>query len=222
VGLLSAGLPIQIRTRPVRQIPFTLAYNAGRVVSYMAAGAALGGMGAVLQDIAPLRTGQFVLKGLAGLMMLGVGLHLAGLWPTFARLERLGAPLWTRVRPLVARLLPIRSHARAAMVGLLWGSMPCGLVYAALGVALGTGSAIHGALTMLAFGIGTLPALMAMGMATSGIASLTRRPGIRRVAGVLVGTLGVLSLLVAVPQLGATWHPTLTRSDRSQVRHHCH
>jgi sulfite exporter TauE/SafE len=220
VGVLCAGMPVQLRTRPVRQLPFTLAYNAGRLASYTMAGLLAGGVGALATDLAPIRFGQLALRCLAGALMVGVGLYLAGLWPSFARLEHLGAPVWKRVQPLVRRLLPVRSPVRAAAVGLLWGAMPCGLVYAALGLALGAGSASAGAMTMAAFGLGTLPMLLAMGVVASGVSRLSRRPVVRRGAGVLVGAFGVLSLALAIPQIGAAASPTTAGSHHVQC--HCH
>ena len=96
-------------------------------------------------------------------MLVLMGLHLAGAGRLLARLEALGAPLWRCLQPLAARLLPARTPAQSYAAGLVWGWLPCGMVYAALAGAMFAGSAARGALAMTAFGLGTLPFLLAAG-----------------------------------------------------------
>ncbi len=114
--------------------------------------------------------------------MVGLGLYLAGAWQRFAVVERVGLPLWRRVEPLARRLVPVRDASTALALGALWGWMPCGLVYAALGLALNAGSAGGGALAMVAFGLGTLPMLMTMGALAARIAVFLRVRWVRRTA----------------------------------------
>jgi sulfite exporter TauE/SafE len=198
VGMLSSGLPASVRTSPLRQLPYALAYNAGRLISYAGAGFVAGGAGAMAGGVLPVHAGQFALRAFAGVMMVGVGLYLAGVLRAFGRLERLGAPLWQLVEPLARRVLPVRSATQAVALGMLWGWLPCGLVYAALALALGAGSASGGALTMLAFGVGTLPTLLALGAVASGLASLARRTVVRQTAGLLIVIFGAFNLLMVL------------------------
>ena len=138
-----------------------LAYNAGRIASYTLAGAVagtVGSLGLMLDQWLPV---QIVLYITANLLLIALGLYLAGLRSPITRLEQLGAGLWRRIAPLTRRFLPADSMPKALALGMLWGWLPCGLVYTALFTSLLSGSALKGAILMLAFGIGTLPNLMA-------------------------------------------------------------
>ena len=138
-----------------------LAYNAGRITSYALAGAmagAAGGLGLMLDKWLPV---QIVLYLAANVLMIALGFYLAGFRSPITRLEHLGAALWRRIQPFTRRLLPVDSHPKAFALGMLWGWLPCGLVYTVLFTALLSGSAFKGAILMLAFGLGTLPNLMA-------------------------------------------------------------
>lgn len=173
-----------------------LAYNAGRILTYALAGVLVGalGSGLVLAGQWPLR---LILLVLANLMLVGMGLYLLGFPQWLAPLERLGGRLWRRVQPLGKRFLPVRAPAQALSLGLLWGWLPCGLVYSALATALGTGSAWQGGLAMLAFGLGTLPNLLLAGMLAGRAQTLMRWPPLRLGSGLLVLGFGVYGLLGA-------------------------
>jgi len=139
-----------------------VAFNAGRISTYAAAGGAVAllGTAGVAAGVLP---GQQALGMASAVMLLLVGLSLLGLGRVLAPLETLGAPLWRRLAPLAARLLPARTPAQAYAAGLVWGFLPCAMVYAALGAAAFAGGPAAGALAMLAFGLGTLPFLLAAG-----------------------------------------------------------
>jgi uncharacterized protein len=172
-----------------------LAYNGGRIVSYAAAGAiagALGGLSLALSDQLPVR---IVLYVLANLMLVALGLYLIGVHRALAFTERIGQPLWRRLQPLSRRYLPARTIAQAFPLGLLWGWLPCGLVYSALITALSSGSAARGAGMMLAFGVGTLPNLLLAGLLAVRLRAYVANLWLRRVAGLLVLSFGVWGLL---------------------------
>jgi len=139
-----------------------LAFNAGRISTYAAAGALVSFLGAVTYAAGVL-PGQQALGIAAAAAMLLMGLYLLGLGRVLAPLEGLGAPLWRRLMPLAAKLLPARTWTQAYAAGVVWGFLPCAMVYAALGAAAFAGSPARGALAMLAFGLGTLPFLLAAG-----------------------------------------------------------
>lgn len=190
VGAVTMSLPGQ---KP--KTPFLLAYNAGRIASYTLAGVLAGLIGAssfFLQHVLPV---EKVLYGLASLMLVVLGLYLAGIWQGVLVLERAGTVLWRRLQPLSKRLLPLRSPSQAIALGLVWGWLPCGLVYSVLVAALATGSAVKGGLLMLAFGLGTLPTLLAMGMAAVKLKTWLQSIWVRRVSGLLVLSFGLLGLL---------------------------
>jgi len=126
-----------------------------------------------------------------------LGLYLAGLWNALSKLETVGASLWKYIEPLSRRFIPVNTVQRALPLGFLWGWLPCGLVYTVLIMALSAGGAVEGALLMLAFGLGTLPNLLAMGVIATRLTKWTRNPKIRLFAGLLVIIMAVLTLLRA-------------------------
>lgn len=179
--------------------PYLLAYNFGRILSYTAAGALVGGVAAMAAELTTLYQGQRVLLILAALFMLALGLHVGGWWHGLLRIEKLGARyLWRHLQPLGQRLLPVRTRRAAFALGLVWGWLPCGLVYSVLIWSLGAGSALRGALLMLCFGLGTLPTLLAMGVFAGTLSAFVRRPLTRRLAGAIIGLFGVYYLAGAI------------------------
>lgn len=194
VGALTLGVADSSQRDAVSMLPYHLAYNLGRIASYAFAGALAGGLGGVLFRLTSIQQAQMVLQLLAGLFMLALGLYLAGWWSGLARIERAGAVFWRRLEPVGRRFLPVRSPAHAFGVGLVWGWLPCGLVYSVLVWALAAGSALDGALLLVSFGLGTLPALLLMGVAAAGLGRLVGRPWPRRIAGGLVMLFGVTML----------------------------
>ena len=155
-------IPIRAKTNWQRR----LAFNLGRISTYAVAGAAAGLLGDAVYAAGALPA-QTVLYVAANIMLVLMGLHLAGAGRVLGRIEALGAPLWRRLQPLAARLLPARTLPQSYAAGLVWGWLPCGMVYAALAGAMLAGSAAHGALAMTAFGLGTLPFLLAAGWLAS-------------------------------------------------------
>ncbi|WP_394777458.1 sulfite exporter TauE/SafE family protein [Undibacterium sp.] len=181
-----------------------LSYNSGRISSYMLAGAIAGGMGGVLVlgRLAPLQTAFY---WLANLMLVVLGLYMMDAWRGLASLENAGQVLWRRVHPLTRRLLPLDSYAKFFAMGALWGWLPCGMVYSALLTAMLSGSAQSGATVMLAFGAGTLPALLTMGTISTQFRSRLQHPRLRQAAGALVLGFGLLGLARAASGHQAGW-----------------
>ena len=177
-----------------RHLPILLAYNLGRISSYTLAGALMGALGFYFSGLLPVQTAQKVLLSLAGLFLILMGMYLAGWWNALSRIERAGGILWRRIEPLGRGLLPVRSVRHGLLLGLLWGWLPCGLVYSALVWTVSAGGALEGALLMLAFGLGTLPNLLMMGVAAAQLNRWVRRQAVRRVAGALVISFGALLL----------------------------
>jgi hypothetical protein len=159
-------------------------FNAGRITSYAVAGAAAGVVGG---ELASMLGAQSALYVLANVMLIAIGLHLAGAGRFLSHMENIGAPLWRRLQPLAAKAMSGRS---AYAAGLLWGWIPCGLVYGALAAAAFAGSAPSGAAAMAAYGLGTLPWLMAGGVALSWL----QRKTARGLAGGMVLAFGVYGL----------------------------
>ncbi len=182
-----------------------LAYNLGRIGSYAVAGAlmgALGSLGLLLNNALPV---QLTLYVAANLMMIALGFYLTGITGALAFTERAGQWLWRRIQPATRRFLPVRGAAQAFPLGLLWGWLPCGLVYSVLAMALLTGSALRGAATLLAFGLGTLPNLMLAGLLLARFRSVIQGRALRLGSGLLVLGFGVYGLLNAATLGGKLW-----------------
>jgi hypothetical protein len=165
---------------PQRNLKRILLFNAGRITTYAVLGAASGILGG---ELAFALGAQSALYVLANVMLVAIGLHLAGATQLLGLLERFVQPLWRRVAPMI--------HLRNAYLpGLAWGFVPCGLVYGALAAAAFAGSAAGGAAAMAAYGLGTLPWLMAMGA----VFQLARKPFVRTAIGATVLGFGVFGL----------------------------
>jgi hypothetical protein len=137
---------------------------------------------------------QRVLYAVGAVTMVALGLYLGGWWRGLVVVERAGGLLWRRLEPVGRHLLPIRSWVQAVGVGLVWAWLPCGLVYSVLILALGTGSPVQGALVMLAFGLGTLPNLLGIGLLAGAAARYMESAWLRRAAGLLVMGFGGFAL----------------------------
>jgi len=202
VGSLSAAARGPVLSRQ-------LAFNAGRVGSYAVAGAVAGSLGALARLSPSAFALQLTLFALANLLMLLLGLYIAGWGSVLTRLEAAGGAIWRRLQPLARRIVPIDSVPRAAAAGALWGWVPCGLVYSMLTLALASGDALSGAAVMAAFGLGTLPNLLAAGFAAQKMLALRRVPWVRRAAGLAIVALAIAGFarIPGLPDaLAAGWH----------------
>ena len=187
---LAMGLPPAVRARSAALATYVLTYNAGRIASYALAGALAGLLFSGLRQLMP-PVGHAFLAAFSALVLVLVGLHLAGWFPQLLRVEWLGAGLWKRIQPIARRLLPIRSLPRAFAFGALWGWLPCGLVYSALIWATTSANPLLGAAYMALFGLGTVPAVASIGILSAGGASVFQKPSWRRTFGavlILIGT----------------------------------
>jgi hypothetical protein len=174
-----------------------LAYHAGRITTYALAGALAGGLGAAALRLDGILPVQILLYVVAQLMLVALGLYLLGVPRYLDAFERAGRALWRRFQPAASTLFPIRTARRGYAVGLLWGLLPCGLVYSVLVTALVTGSAANGAFAMLAFGAGTLPSLLVAGTVFPALQRIRRTQTVRRAAGGIVIAFGLVGLAYA-------------------------
>nr|WP_298173533.1 sulfite exporter TauE/SafE family protein [uncultured Pseudomonas sp.] len=189
-GLMSAltlAIPAEQRAQ---RFQLLLAYNLGRIFSYAAAGLLLGLAGWALNN----SPAAMLLRIIAALLLIAMGLYLAGWWSGLTRIEALGRGLWRYIQPLTRRFMPVTNWPRALILGGLWGWLPCGLVYSTLLWASSQGNALDSAALMLAFGLGTLPVLLATGMAAERLSALLRERGVRMAGGILVILFGLWTL----------------------------
>jgi len=177
-----------------------LAYSGGRVLSYTAAGALMGAVGSstlLLGHMLPIEQAGFVL---VNLLMLGFALYLWGYARSLSWLEPLGTRLWVVIAPLAGRRLAPGSLGGALAAGALWGWLPCGMVYGMLIAALASQSAQDGALLLAAFGLGTVPNLVALGLGADRLMKAARRLWVRRLAAFALAAYAVAGLLRLDPQ----------------------
>ncbi len=198
VSAVSMHLPNQTKSRP--KILFLIAYNAGRILSYTLAGVLAGLLGAssfFLNHMLPI---QHLLYFISSLMLILLGLYLAGFWYGITYIENAGRSLWEKLQPYSKKFIPVQNLKQAFALGGLWGWLPCGLVYSVLIAAIATGNAISGGLLMLAFGLGTLPTLLAIGMTAVKLKATLQNIWVRRASGLMVlgfGLVGIYRLLSA-------------------------
>lgn len=190
VSALNMGVADNLGMRPQSIFGYQLAYNMGRIGSYVLVGLAAGSLGAGLAQL-----GLTPLAGrlLAAFFMIALGLYLANWWRGLALLEKLGARLWRHLQPLGQRLFPIQNPWQAFLLGAVWGWLPCGLVYAVVAWSLTTASSVDAAVLMLGFGLGTLPAMLLAGNAFNYLKRWVKAPAVRRSAGIVIMAFGIYS-----------------------------
>jgi len=191
-GIVGAFTMKQVGVAPA--LGLQLSFNTGRMTSYVAAGALAGGVGGAgfaAASLLPVQTMMFVVAN--GLVIL-LGLYLAGMGSAVLQLERLGGRAWPLIRSLALRIPETRTIGSRFAAGAAWGWTPCGLVYSVLALALVSGSPLRGATVMLAFGLGTLPNLLAAGWIMRRVGKRVRSPGARLVAGLVIAAFGIIGM----------------------------
>jgi len=179
-----------------RLLPYLLLYNGGRLISYTIAGLIIAIIAVSAGHL--VQPGKFPLGGIiGGLFMLALGIYIAGWFQTMAPLEKLGSHFWRLIEPAGRRLLPVNSYPKAFALGFVWGWLPCGLVYSTLAMAATAADLVKTPMLMLAFGLGTLPLLLAMGGLAEKLQRFTRNKWTRYVAGILLILFGLFILFKA-------------------------
>jgi sulfite exporter TauE/SafE len=192
-GIVSA-LSLSIDQPKKTPLSFLLAYNVGRIFSYVIAGAIAGGLGALLAENASLHSAQLGLSIFAAGFMFLMGFYIAGWSSVLSKVEKAGGVIWRQLEPLGRRFLPVKQTDHALWLGMVWGWLPCGLVYSVLIWSLSAGSATQGMWLMLGFGLGTLPNLLAMGVAAQQLKQWMHKSWVRQLAGVLLIAFAVIQL----------------------------
>ncbi|MBL8601677.1 MAG: sulfite exporter TauE/SafE family protein [Myxococcales bacterium] len=205
VGALGVSPLVKLKLKRPHPLPRALAFHAGRLSAY----ALLGALAATLGGALPISQAPWILKAIGALSMVLVGLQLAGLSGLPRRLEALGRPLWSRVAPAAQRFIRGETPLHRFALGLLWALMPCGMIYAALAASLTAPTPSTGALTMLVFGLGTLPSMLTVSLFADVLRRRLATASWRRAAGALV-------LAIGLANAGAlAWSLTHPPADRS-------
>lgn len=187
MGALTMSIPAEQQNRRLRII---IGYNLGRVSSYAIAGFLFGLFGWAVEQT----PAAHALRVVAALLLISLGLYLAGWWHGLTRIEKLGSYLWQYIQPLASRLLPVKGPLHAVLLGMLWGWLPCGLVYSTLFWTASQGDASTSALLMFTFGLGTWPVLLVSGLAAEQVTAFLRKKNVRYAAGLLVILYGLWTL----------------------------
>lgn len=182
------------------QMPKAITYNLGRLLSYAILGALVALLGKTTVGLIPKITAPVRLA--SGILIILVGLQLAFGWRILAPLESAGAKIWKRIAPAAKGLVPVETMTQALGLGLIWGWLPCGLVYSVLLLAATTTETASGALVMIAFGLGTLPVMLATGMSASKLAQFMS--GKRLGAGLLIILIGIATIAMPVMKLSGS------------------
>lgn len=176
-------------------------YHVGRLSGYAVAGALVGATSGGLKQVIDLGAAQATLRIASGLLLILIAVRLVSRWNPLGLLERGGARFWSLLAPL-RRLSGGRGSGSALMLGLLWGWLPCGLVYSMLAFAALSGSASGGAAILVAFGLGTLPALMTGSLLASQLQRLVQQRWPRMMTATLLAAFGLWTLAMPLAHTG--------------------
>lgn len=194
-GGITAALAFAVKD-PAKRHSIIFFYNLGRISSYALIGMLFGvlGLGLVF-GIEPIKDWQ-LLRWLAAILLVLMGFYLTGWWKLLTQLEKLGSVVWRKIQPIGKTLMPVQSRGQAFLLGMLWGWLPCGLVYSALALAMASASPSMAALTMVAFGLGTFPAVFLGGIAGERLKVILQRRTLQVVSGLLLIGFGVWTAYV--------------------------
>lgn len=215
IGLLGAGHCLSMCSGIAGAITFTtnstknkissfislLLYNLGRVSSYSLAGAIFAGSSSALIIFFGGKEALIYLRIIAAILMLLLALYISRLWFGLLVLEKAGQYVWQFIKPVAQYFLPLKHPVYAFPLGFFWGWLPCGLVYSTLSWAASSGSAQNGALIMLGFGLGTLPAMLTVGSLSQQLKITLNHYYFRYASATLLAIFALHTLYIAMQQL---------------------
>jgi sulfite exporter TauE/SafE len=175
---------------------YTLAYNIGRIFSYTLAGALTGWLGYLFAQ--QVNQGIVILQFVSSIFLLLLAFYIGGWWQGLSRIEKLGGYLWKIIQPWSKKCIPFKSPIYALPYGMIWGWLPCGLVYSVLTWSLSSGSALQGATVMAGFGLGTLPIMILMALGFEQIKQWVRHPTVKLFMAMLLLVFALLQIVQIV------------------------
>lgn len=209
-GLVAAfGLSMK-DVSPAKRRGLIATYHLGRLLSYASLGLIAGLIGTTV--LAPVMVGNNIPRILLGLVLVFVGMTMLGA-PFLTKLERLGMRFWQALAPLRKKVFPLTTFPRALTAGLLWGFLPCGLVYGALLIAVVGHEPLTGAVLMFAFGLGTVPMLVATHETVSWLRNQIGRLRLRQMNGAIMMLSGLA--VIVVPMAMSSMHGGDMQMDHS-------
>jgi uncharacterized protein len=191
IGALTLSISVDNYWKRLRLI---LVYNLGRILSYLLIAWVFYQL---VQSVQAYFALQFM-RYIAGILLILMGLYLANWWQGLLYLERLGGYVWRIIQPFSKVFLPVTAYYQALGLGFIWGWLPCGLIYSALAYAAAADTQVNALLIMLAFALGTLPAVVASGLVAERLHLLVKKTRIRQGFAILIITFGVWTLVNAV------------------------
>lgn len=219
MGALAFAVPPEKRVK-FHLVPLILSYNVGRIISYGLAGALVGGLSwLATESFQQLGT---MLRYAAGVMLILMGLYLAGWWPLLRHLEQAGSKLWQLLQPSIKLLMPVKTPIHALLIGTIWGWIPCGLIYSTLVWAATAADWRESALIMLSFGLGTLPAVLTAGLLMERMKQLMQSKGFRRSAGGMIVLFGVWTLPLHLFSQHTSIHDHQVQPATQKMQSHTH
>ena len=175
--------------------PYVAGYNLGRILSYSIAGALTGALGQLFSH--QVNQGIVILQFISAVFLFSLALYIGQWWLGLTALEKLGGKLWKHIQPFSKRFLPFPSPVHAVPYGVIWGWLPCGLVYSTLTWSLASGSGYNGAAIMLCFGLGTLPAIIIMAASFQKLKHLLTHVLTRKIMAFLLMAFSIYMLIKA-------------------------
>ncbi|OBU12837.1 cytochrome biogenesis protein [Photobacterium aquimaris] len=200
-GGIAAAVTMGMPNKPQQQWVYLLCYNLGRISAYMVAGLIVSQAVAEVAELAGTNIVLISLRIVASIMIIILGLYIGNWWSGLIYIERVGHYLWRYIAPITQYFLPLTSPLKAIPFGFLWGWLPCGLVYSTLTWAAVSGSAINGMVIMFAFGLGTLPAMLAVGAIADKLKTLLKNSYFKRANALFIIIYGVHTGYIAINQI---------------------
>lgn len=197
-GGVTAGLSLAI-PKHASPLPFIVSYNLGRIASYGIAGALTGYLSQILRF--QLQASIVWLSLLSGVFLIVLAAYIGNWWNGLSIVERKGQKLWRYISPLSKRFLPFRTPMAAIPYGMIWGWLPCGLVYSSLTWSLASENAMQGALIMLFFGLGTLPSMLLSALSAQNLIASLRKPQTKQIMAILLCLFGVFNIAKVLPMI---------------------
>ncbi len=194
--LLSFGTDANVPDRRFKSVIISAVYNIGRIFSYAVIGLMVGLISKLSVQKIFVANGHVYLQLLSSLMLIMIALHLLGWFSKLSVLEKIGGLLWKKIQSIAKIFLPIDSLLKAFLIGSLWGWLPCGLVYSVLLLAATASEPVESMIYMLSFGLGTLPAMMLVSVASQGFRAKLKDSKVRYVFSMFIILLALYAPLM--------------------------
>ncbi len=194
---------------------FSLLYNLGRISSYTLAGIVAGVFGATFIQVFQDYKAHFYLQLIAALVLIMIALNILGIALFTRRLESVGQLLWSKLQLLGRKLAPLNSPLKIFSFGMVWGWLPCGLVYSALLYSMTTADPTHAAVAMLCFGLGTLPSMLSAGYLFEYLQQLSSKKQLRVLSALLL-------IVIAISLPVSSWYFSNHHDHGSHQQEHSH